>query len=149
MSREELVNDIVVKLDKSQTDREEEYNKGKEILDKILEEVDDYKRRLGKHDIKLNINCRQNKFDPSSINLGLDTSISIEGIPSGITIDYQKNTEEFNIIIRGVVYIIPFGRATGTTVHVLQAATPHENAGTISYAELVDRMIRMLKNEIR
>lgn len=143
MNREEIVGLFEKRLDVDSADAEQNYSDCKKLLDRILYEVEDYKKSLEAKGIELNV--RQGEKNLKAADLGLDTSISVAGINENIELLFRKNMVEFELNVRGTTYLLPVDKATDAEIYVVEDTQEINSAG---YSEFVDTvMLKLLGAE--
>ncbi len=78
MNREEIVNMFEKSIDVDSADAEQNYSECSKVLDRILLEVEDYKKSLEAKGIELHVNRSEKNLQTT--DYGLDTVINVEGI---------------------------------------------------------------------
>lgn len=142
MTREEIVDLFEKKLDVDSADAEQNYSDCKKLLDRILFEVEDYKKSLETKGIELNIS--QGEKNLKATDLGLDTFIKITGIKGSIEILFRKNMVEFELNVRGTTYLLPVDKAADDEVYVVEDTQEIKSMG---YKEFVDMVMLKLLGE--
>lgn len=142
MTREEIVDLFEKKLDVDSADTEQNYSDCKKLLDRILFEVEDYKKSLETKGIELNIS--QGEKNLKATDLGLDTFIKITGIKGSIEILFRKNMVEFELNVRGTTYLLPVDKAADDEVYVVEDTQEIKSMG---YKEFVDMVMLKLLGE--
>lgn len=142
MTREEIVDLFEKKLDVDSADAEQNYSDCKKLLDRILFEMEDYKKSLETKGIELNIS--QGEKNLKATDLGLDTFIKITGIKGSIEILFRKNMVEFELNVRGTTYLLPVDKAADDEVYVVEDTQEIKSMG---YKEFVDMVMLKLLGE--
>lgn len=116
---------------------EDNQEAGKKLLDRILEEVEDYKKSFEGKDIELHINAGGDD--------GLDASITISGIRENIVISYTGPSNALEVTVRDERFILPLDKYTEDEVYVVEGTW---EINTMGYAEFTDMvMLRLLGEE--
>lgn len=142
MNREEIVGLFEKRLDVDSADAEQNYSDCKKLLDRILSEVEDYKKSLEAKGIELNVG--QGEKNLEAADLGLDTSISVAGINENIELLFRKNMVEFELNVRGTTYLLPVDKAAGDEVYVVEDT---QEINRMGYSEFVDMVMLKLLGE--
>lgn len=144
MNREEIINLFDKKLDVDSTDAEQNYSACKKLLDRILREVEDYKKSLEAKGIELN--ASQSEKNLKATDLGLNTFISVAGVNENIELHFRKNMVEFEVNVRGTTYLLPVDKATDDEVYVVEDT---QEINSMGYSEFVDMvMLKLLDEEV-
>lgn len=142
MNREEIVGLFEKRLDVDSADAEQNYSDCKKLLDRILYEVEDYKKSLEAKGIELNVG--QGEKNLEAADLGLDTSISVAGINENIELLFRKNMVEFELNVRDTTYLLPVDKAAGDEVYVVEDT---QEINRMGYSEFVDMVMLKLLGE--
>lgn len=145
MNREEIINKFDEKLKDENEDAEtteevesteNNHEAGQKLLDRILEEIKDYKKSFEGKDIDLHIN--------SGGDDALDTSINISGIRENIVISYTGSVDALEVSVRDERYILPLDKYTDDEVYVVEGTW---EINTMGYAEFADMVMVNLLGE--
>lgn len=145
MNREEIVNKFDEKIKSGNEDAEtteevesteNNHEAGQKLLDRILEEIKDYKKSFEGKDIDLHIN--------SGGDDALDTSINISGIRENIVISYTGSVDALEVSVRDERYILPLDKYTDDEVYVVEGTW---EINTMGYAEFADMVMVNLLGE--
>lgn len=142
MNREEIVNLFERKLDVDSADAEENYSDCKKLLDRILSEVEDYKKSLEAKGIELNVS--QGEKNLKAADFGLDTFISITGIKGSVEILFRKDMVEFELNVQDKTYILPVDKCTDEEVYLVEDT---EEINSMGYREFMDIIMLKLLGE--
>lgn len=142
MNREEIVGLFEKRLDVDSADAEQNYSDCKKLLDRILYEVEDYKKSLEAKGIELNVG--QGEKNLEAADLGLDTSISVAGINENIELLFRKNMVEFELNVRDTTYLLPVDKAAVDEVYVVEDT---QEINRMGYSEFVDMVMLKLLGE--
>lgn len=142
MNREEIVNMFEKSIDVDSADAEQNYSECSKVLDRILSEVEDYKKSLEAKGIELNVNRSEKNLQAT--DYGLDTVINVEGIKEKIEILFRKNMVEFELKVRDTAYILPVDKASDDEIYVVEDT---QEINSMSYGEFIDMVMLKLLGE--
>lgn len=144
MNREEIVNMFDEKLNVDNADAEQNYSESKKLLDRIILEVEDYKKSLEAKGIEMKVG--QGEKNLKEYDFGLDTIITVTGIEDYIAFFYRKNMVEFELEVRDTTYILPVDKCTDDEVYLVEDT---QEINSMAYKEFVDMvMLKLLDGEI-
>ena len=142
MNREEIVSLFEKNLDVDSADAEQNYSDCRKLLDRILHEVEDYKKSLEAKGIELDVNQREKNL--KATDFGLNTFISVAGINENIELLFRKNMMEFELNVRDTTYLLPVDKATDDEVYVVEDT---QEINSMGYSEFVDMVMLKLLGE--
>ena len=143
MNREEIVNMFDEKLNVDNADAEQNYSESKKLLDRIIFEVEDYKKSLEAKGIEMKVG--QGEKNLKEYDFGLDTIITVTGIEDYIAFFYRKNMVEFELDVRYTTYILPVDKCTDDEVYLVEDT---QEINSMGYKEFVDMvMLKLLDGE--
>ncbi|WP_462420985.1 hypothetical protein [Salinicoccus sp. Marseille-QA3877] len=142
MNREEIVNLYEKNLDVDSAEAEQNYSDCRKLLDRILHEVEDYKKSLEAKGIELDVNQREKNL--KATDFGLNTFISVAGINENIELLFRKNMMEFELNVRDTTYLLPVDKATDDEVYVVEDT---QEINSMGYSEFVDMVMLKLLGE--
>lgn len=145
MDREEIINKFDEKIKAGNEDVETvedvESSEGnsdgaRKLLDRIIEEIEDYKKSFEGKDIELHINAGGQEE--------LDTSINISGVRENIVISYTGPSNALEVTVRDERFILPLDKYTEDEVYVVEGTW---EINTMGYAEFTDMVMLKLLGE--
>lgn len=143
MNREEIVNMFDEKLNVDNADAEQNYSESKKLLDRIIFEVEDYKKSLEAKGIEMKVG--QGEKNLKEYDFGLDTIITVTGIEDYIAFFYRKNMVEFELNVWDTTYILPVDKCTDDEVYLVEDT---QEINSMGYKEFVDMvMLKLLDGE--
>ncbi|MCD2137155.1 hypothetical protein [Salinicoccus halitifaciens] len=146
MNREEIINKFDEKIKSGNEDAEttedvesseNNHEAGQKLLDRILEEIEDYKKSLEGKDIDLHIN--------SGGEDDMETSINISGLKENVVISYTGSVDALEVSVRNERFILPLDRYTEDEVYVVEGTWEINSMGYAEFADMV--MVKMLGEE--
>ena len=145
LDREEIISKFDEKLKAGNEDVETVENDersesdpagGRKLLERILEEIEDYKKSFEGKDIDLHIT--------SGGDDNLDTSINISGMRKNIVISYSGPSNALEVNVRDERFILPLDKYTDDEVYVVEGTWEINSMG---YAEFTDMVMLKLLGE--
>lgn len=109
---------------------------GRKLLDRILEEFEDYKKSFEGKGIDLRIT--------SGGDDDLDTSIHISGMRKNIVISYTGPSHALEVDVREERFILPLDKYTEDEVYVVEGTW---EINSMDYAEFTDMVMLKLLGE--
>ncbi len=145
MDREEIINKFDEKIKAGNEDvetaedagsSENDRDGGRKLLDRILEEIEDYKKSFEGKDIELHINAGGHD--------DLDASINISGIRENIVISYTGPSNALEVTVRDERFILPLDKYTEDELYVVEGTW---EINTMGYAEFTDMVMLKVLGE--